>query len=171
MTKDRVMIDIETLGLNPGAAILSIGAVRFDTDGLGDTFERNISLESCQDEGLEIDADTLEWWLSQDGDVQHILTGGVSLTEALEDLSRFYGEATEVWAYSPAFDCVHLEAGYDAVGIIPPWEYYEQRDCRTLLTLPFAVEMEQDGNEHDALDDAIYQARQVSETLQRITNE
>lgn len=171
MTKDRVMIDIETLGLNAGSAILSIGAVRFDTEGLGDTFERNVSLESCEDAGLTIDAGTLEWWLSQDGDVQHVLTGGVNLEDALNDLSRFYGEAAEVWAYSPAFDCKHLEAAYNAVGSIQPWEYYEQRDCRTLLNLPVAVEMEQEGNEHDALDDAIYQAKQVSETLRRINNE
>jgi DNA polymerase III epsilon subunit-like protein len=75
------MIDIETLGLGPGATILSIGAVRFSTDGLGEEFYREISLQSCQAVGLEIDADTLEWWLEQDGDVADILTGG----EQLED--------------------------------------------------------------------------------------
>ena len=31
----RIMLDIETLGLDPGAAILSIGACTFDTDGVG----------------------------------------------------------------------------------------------------------------------------------------
>jgi len=36
----RVMIDIETLGLDPGAAILSIGAVRFSTAGSGSCWSR-----------------------------------------------------------------------------------------------------------------------------------
>jgi len=165
---DRVMVDIETLGLKPGSAILSIGAVKFDKSGIGETFERNISLESCKDAGLEINPDTLEWWLSQDGDVQHVLTGGIPLTDALEAFSQFYGNSSEIWAFSPAFDCVHLQTAYDAVGIVEPWDYYEQRDCRTLLNLPQAVEMEQDGNEHDALDDAVYQARQVQATLEKL---
>jgi DNA polymerase III epsilon subunit-like protein len=93
---DRVMVDIETLGLDPGAAILSIGAVRFDTDGLGATFERNIGLESCQEAGLTIDAGTLEWWLQQDADAQHVLTGGESLVDALEALAEFYAFADEI---------------------------------------------------------------------------
>jgi len=55
----RIMLDIETLGLEAGAAILSIGAVKFDTDGLGAEFSGEIDLESCQDAGLAIDAETL----------------------------------------------------------------------------------------------------------------
>jgi len=168
MTKHRCMIDIETLGLEPGSAILSIGAVRFDLDGFGEEWGCSVDLESCQEAGLEIDANTLEWWLSQDSEVQHILTGGISLTEALERLSRFYGDCTEVWANSPAFDCSHLEHAYDAVGIVKPWTYSAKRDVRTIVNLPVAPDMEQDGNEHDALDDARYQAKAVIATLEMI---
>ena len=41
---DRVMLDIETLGTDPGAAVLSIGACRFDTAAgkPEDTFEASI---------------------------------------------------------------------------------------------------------------------------------
>lgn len=168
MTNERCMIDIESLGLEPGAAVLSIGAVRFDLDGIGDEFAVNVDLESCQDAGLEIDANTLQWWLSQDGEVQHILTGGIPLQEALEQLSRFYGDCTEVWANSPAFDCAHLEQAYDAVGIVKPWTYSEERDVRTVVNLELAPDLEQEGNEHDALHDARYQARGVIETLNKI---
>jgi hypothetical protein len=168
---DRVMVDIETLGLDPGAAILSIGAVRFDTDGLGATFERNIDLESCQEAGLTIDASTLEWWLQQDADAQHVLTGGESLADALEAFAEFYAFADEIWANSPAFDCEHLAAAYDAVDKTVPWEYYEQRDVRTITNLPVAPDIEQEGTEHDALDDAKYQATVVAETLAAINGE
>jgi len=162
------MIDIETLGLDPGAAILSIGAVQFDSEGLGDEYHAEISLQSCQAVGLEIDAGTLEWWLEQDGDVADILTGGEQLEDALMDFAMWYPDGAEVWANSPSFDCEVLEAAFDAVGLNEPWEYYDERDVRTLRSLPGSVELAQDGDEHHALDDARHQAREVSHTLARL---
>lgn len=165
---DRVMIDIETLGLEPGAALLSIGAVRFDAGGLNDEFEASISLSSCQEAGLTIDADTLEWWLDQDADAQHVLTGGDRLGEVLGRFQLWLGDPDEIWANSPKFDCAHLERAYEAIDGTAPWQYYQLRDVRTVAELPIAPDYEQDGTEHDALDDARYQARIVSETLRRI---
>jgi hypothetical protein len=166
--RDRVMIDIETLGLDPGAAVLSIGAVQFDPDGLGEEFYREISLQSCQAVGLEVDADTLEWWLEQDEAVSDVLTGGEQLEDALMDFGMWYPDGAEVWANSPSFDCEHLEAAYDAVGLTEPWEYNDERCVRTLRSLPGSVELAQDGDEHHALDDAKHQAREVSRTLARL---
>jgi DNA polymerase III epsilon subunit-like protein len=167
---DRVMVDIETLGLKPGAAILSIGAVRFDESGTGEEFHRSISLESCQEAGLTIHAGTLEWWLSQDDEVSDILTGGDDLEHVLRGFDAFYGDADEVWANSPSFDCEMLAAAYDAVGMNEPWEFWAERDVRTLKKLSVAPDIErQDGeNEHDALDDARHQALLVGETLRRL---
>lgn len=168
----RVMVDIETLGLEPGSAILSIGAVTFTPDGLGHEYYNEISLESCQDEGLELDANTLEWWLDQDDDVTGVLTGGDSLGYILSEFADWFPEGAQVWANSPAFDCAHLESAFDAVGLTEPWEYYDTRDVRTLREeIPTAPEVEQEGNEHDALDDARHQARIVSETLWQLQNE
>lgn len=164
----RVMVDIETLGTKPGHAILSVGAVRFDSGGLGDEFYRSVSLESCQDAGLEIDANTLEWWLGQDDAVTGVLTGGDELTEVLEDFAAFYGTSEEIWAFSPSFDCDILAEAYEAVGIVPPWNYYEERCCRTLAALPIWPDVDQDGDKHDALDDAKYQARQTVDALRAI---
>jgi hypothetical protein len=166
--KGRVMVDIETLGLNPGCVVVSIGAVRFDVDGLGDEFSRSVDRESCESAGLETDADTLEWWRNQGEEAREVLTGGVGLETALTDLSRFYGDATEVWANSPSFDLEILAAAYDAVGVVEPWEFYQERDVRTLKSLPVAPDREHDGVKHDALDDARHQARVVSDTLREI---
>lgn len=165
------MVDIETLGLDPGAAIISIGAVRFDRDGLGEEFYRSISLSSCDDAGLTIDVDTLEWWLGQDDEVQGVLSGGDDLSRALFDFTDFYGDADEIWAFSPSFDCEMLAEAYDAIGETEPWSYRDERDCRTLVELPGAVDLEQEGNEHDALDDAKYQARTVVATLNVLEEE
>lgn len=168
---ERVMVDIETLGLETGSAILSIGAVKFTEDGLGEEFYRNISLSSCDDAGLSIDVDTLEWWLGQDDEVQGVLSGGDELSRVLFDFTDFYGDADEIWAFSPSFDCEMLSHAYEAVGETEPWSYRDERDCRTLVELPGAVDLEQDGNEHDALDDAKYQARVASETLRSLNAE
>jgi hypothetical protein len=162
---DRVMLDIETLGLERGASVVSIGAVRFDSDGLGETFERTISLTSCQRAGLTIDAETLEWWLTQDEEALEQLSGGDSLATTLEAFSEWYGDADEIWANSPSFDCELLEAAYHAVDRDEPWSFYEERDFRTISSLPVAADVEFDGVEHDALDDAIHQAKIVSMTL------
>jgi len=164
-TVDRVMIDIETLGREPGAAILSLGAVRFDTEGVGETFHRSISLTSCQAAGLSIEAETLEWWLDQDDAAQTVLTGGDDLANVLRGFDAWYGDADEVWANSPAFDCSILEAAGEAVGVEMPWAFYEERDFRTLKKLPGAADLDQDGTEHHALEDAVHQARIASATL------
>lgn len=166
----RVMVDIETLGLEIGSAIISIGAVAFDSDGLGETFYRSVSISSCQDAGLTVDGYTLEWWLDQDDAAREQLAGGDDLGDVLSKFGVWYHErdAEEVWANSPSFDCEMLEYAGDAVGVQMPWEYDEERDFRTLASLPQAPDMEQDGTEHDALDDAKYQARTVIETLQNL---
>lgn len=169
MVSDRVMLDIETIGLEPGVVVTSIGAVRFTRNGVtDDTFHRGIRLSSCTDVGLEIDGDTLEWWLDQSRDARQEIKGGRPLLEVLDAYAEWHGDADEVWANSPAFDCSILEAAYDAVGLVAPWEYYEQRDFRTLSSLPIAPDYEHEGTAHNALDDAKHQARVAAETLRRI---
>ena len=168
---DRVMLDIETLGTDPGAAILSIGAVAFDENGpTGATFHRQIRLTSCQTAGLEIDAETLAWWLDQDDAAKGVLTGGEDLETVLGEFIEWYRDynPSEVWANSPSFDCAILEAAFEAVGRREPWTYYEQRDVRTIRNLPAAVALDRTGIEHDALDDAMHQAREVAATLEAI---
>lgn len=168
---ERVMVDIETLGLEPGSAILSIGAVTFSEDGLGDEYYREISLKSCEAAGLEIDVGTLEWWLEQDDSLRDVLTGGGALKDVLREFSDWMPDNAEVWANSPSFDCDLLEAAFDAVGMSAPWHFRDERDFRTIQTLSCAVELEMEGDAHDALDDAKYQARIVGTTLLKLQAE
>jgi len=162
----RVMIDIETLGLEPGAALLSIGAVKFGADGLGDEFYREIDVRSCQRAGLTVDIETLDWHLSDCGTFDgRTLTEGVQLATALKDLRVWAETADEYWANSPKFDMTMLETAADAVDVAAPWEYYELRDVRTVKNLPGVVEPEFEGTEHHALDDAKHQARLVAAVI------
>lgn len=168
--KPRIMLDLETLGTDPGAAILSVGAVRFDAEGLGEEFHRSISIQSNEDAGLSFDADTLEWWLEQDDAAQEVLTGGDELATVLFDFDTFYHDADEIWAYSPQFDCAILDHAYEAVDQTAPWSYRDERCARTVANLPGAPRVDREGTAHDALDDARNQARQVTATLCEVDN-
>ena len=170
----RVMIDIETVGLERGSAIVEIGAVQFEPVAMiGETFHRSVSLTSCQEAGLHIDADTIEWWLGDQPEIApEVLVGGDDLADALSEFVDWYNEITphEVWANSPSFDCEMLEHAGEQVGVPMPWDFYEERDVRTLDALPVDVEIEQQGVEHTALDDAIYQARVASTILHKLSS-
>lgn len=166
----RCMVDIETLGLDPGDIVLSIGAVMFNRDGIIHEFYENIDIQSSQNAGLEINARTLEWWLQQDEEAQDCLTGGVPLREALELFKGWYEmhEPDEVWANSPAMDCTLLEAAFEAVDMTEPWEYDEERDQRTIESLVDTEPEVEVGTKHNALDDAKRQAKIVSQLLSEV---
>ena len=159
------MIDLETLGTEPGCAIVSVGAVEFGPDGLQREFYREISVESCQDFGLMIDAETLEWALGNLPSPRQQLTGGEGLEEVLEDFRIWLGDADEIWANAPTFDCRILGHAFEAAGRDIPWSFWQERCHRTLSDLPAAPDLEQDGPKHDALADATHQARVASEAL------
>ena len=165
----HVMVDIETMGLKPGSAILSVGACRFDSGGAAlDRFYCEIDIYSCFDAGLKVDEDTREWWQDQPDDVRP--DGDTDIGDALSSLSEWFDKRpyAGVWANSPSFDLDILAAAYEAVDLSEPWDYWETRDVRTVRSLPCAVELEMDGREHHALDDAVHQAREVAATLEVI---
>jgi inhibitor of KinA sporulation pathway (predicted exonuclease) len=62
-----------------------------------------------------------------------------------------------------------LEHAGEQVDVPMPWDFYQERDLRTLDALPHGGDIEQDGVEHTALDDAIYQARVASAILTELS--
>ena len=173
-----VMIDIETLDTDIGAVILSIGACRFNANGIRSTYERSISIDSCLEAGLSVDGDTLEWWLDQSDEAQEVLSGGDGLQTVLSDFAGWikatntpkHGEdrPPKIWANSPSFDCVQLEHAYRALGMDIPWDYSDRRDYRTLQILPLDPEVDHNRTAHSAVDDAVYQAKKAQKALQFI---
>jgi hypothetical protein len=165
------MVDIETLGTEPGCAILSIGAAVFDHDGVDETWSMSVDLESCEAYGLDADLSTLSWWLSRSDEQQAALEGGEPLGDVLREFVQWYRQedADQLWANSPIFDVAIIDEACARVGVSVPWSFWELRDYRTLSDLALAVDVEQAGTEHDALDDAIHQSRIASATLQRLS--
>ncbi|EPW4437005.1 3'-5' exoribonuclease domain-containing protein [Escherichia coli] len=178
-TCDHLMIDLETMGKNPDAPIISIGAIFFDpqTGDMGPEFSKTIDLETA---GGVIDRDTIKWWLKQSREAQSaILSDEIPLDDALLQLREFIAENSseffvQVWGNGANFDNVILRRSYERQGIPCPWHYHNDRDVRTIVELGKAIDFDArtaipfEGERHNALDDARYQAKYVSAIWQKL---
>lgn len=72
-----------------------------------------------------------------------------------------------VWGNGAAFDNVILRNSYEMVGIKEPWNWYNDLDGRAIGFEP-KRDMPFDGERHNALADAIHQAKYVSVIWQRV---
>ncbi|EQB7258494.1 3'-5' exoribonuclease domain-containing protein, partial [Escherichia coli] len=105
----HLMIDLETMGKNPDAPIISIGAIFFDpqTGDMGPEFSKTIDLETA---GGVIDRGTIKWWLKQSREAQSaIMTDEIPLDDALLQLREFIDENSgeffvQVWGNGANFD-------------------------------------------------------------------
>ena len=71
----HVMIDLETLGTVADAAILSIGAVKFELESqaIDDAgFYASVSIDSNLEMKRRIQEDTLIWWMKQGESAQGV---------------------------------------------------------------------------------------------------
>lgn len=169
----HVMIDIETMGKTPTAAIASIGAVLFDPHGdwIGDAFHIHVSLDSCVSQWrLKMDPETVLWWLGQSDAARKALVDGqvraATLSEALSAFSRFMPTGVTPWCNGGSFDFAILTNAYAATRKPVPWDFWQERDLRTLKGLNPDLKIGRDGIHHNALDDARHQARLVQHILQ-----
>lgn len=163
------MLDLETMGTGPDAAIVAIGVAPFDPDAgrLGTAFYRAVSLESTVAWGGRITAATIVWWLKQSEAARHALVDGSAggihivlrhLYEWMHDESL--GSLPIVWGNGSDFDNVILRSAYERCGIEAPWSFRDNRCYRTLRALRPDVAMDKRvGTHHNALDDALSQAQ------------
>lgn len=165
----HVMVDLETLGVDPDSVILTLGAVKFDpytaiepTDHL----YLKLDVEQQVEMGREVNEDTVEWWGRQDPAAQEeafSTEGRVSVEQALRDLNRFVVGADAIWAQGSVFDIGMLENLYRMAGQPIPWPFWTVRDSRTLLGLVnynVREALKQTGL-HNSLQDSIFQAKAV----------
>ncbi|WP_371334826.1 3'-5' exonuclease [Klebsiella quasipneumoniae] len=79
-----------------------------------------------------------------------------------------------ILAPSAKFDNSILCSSYDCIAEDYPWEYWNDRDVRTMVELGKAISFDPkatipfEGDRHNALADAIHPARYVSAIWQRI---
>ncbi|EMR7883360.1 3'-5' exoribonuclease, partial [Escherichia coli] len=175
----HLMIDLETMGKNPDAPINSLAGKFFDpaTGEMGPEFSKTIDLETA---GGVIDRDTIKWWLKQSREAQSaILTDEIPLDDALLQLREFIDENSgeffvQVWGNGANFDNVILRRSYERQEIPCPWRYTNDRDVRTIVALGLVMDFDArsvitfEGERHNALHDARYQAKYVSAIWQKL---
>lgn len=156
---NRVMLDLETMGNGVNAAIIAIGAARFDAGEITDEFYTVIDLASAVEAGLEIDASTVMWWMKQSNDARKQFDrDGLPLVDALKQFAAWIGEDAEVWGNGAAFDNAILSNAYRKCGMEQPWKFWNDRCYRTVKNMHPDVKMERQGVYHRAVDDAKSQA-------------
>lgn len=174
---NHVMLDLETMGQGSNAAIVAIGAVFFEptTGAIGASFYQQIDLEDAVKYG-EMDASTVLWWLEQNEQARKEITNGEAwiLIGTLHEFTDWIEQIEEykdriVWGNGSSFDNVILANAFKRLNACQPWPFENNRDVRTVVDLGRTLkgidpkyDIPFEGNKHNALDDAIHQAKYVS---------
>jgi hypothetical protein len=161
---NNVMIDIETLDTAPTSIILSIGAVYFDSIGLGKEFYQPVTLAS--QENRTWSASTLLWWMTQNEEARkaaYLNESAISLYNALQELGSFIESSDNlIWTNGPDFDATILQDAYRQLGLVVPWKYSNNRCYRTFRSFHKEILITR-LDAHNALADAKYQALHMIE--------
>lgn len=150
-----LMIDLETLGETPDAAILQIGACAWDMSvqiesydqlaSANQTFSVAIDLQSSLNRGRTVGGGTFYFWMRQPDDVRRAVTGAFvpiqvafaqffDWMQTLGMIKLSNGFEGHVWAWPSQFDLPILASSYRAVRGSEaklPWARRMERDART----------------------------------------
>ena len=181
MTTDYydAMLDLETLGTDPDAVILSAGLVLFnleeedDYDTLADSDAKRVWYSTFEpqdqiDLGSTVTFSTIKWWLEQHKLAQavfHVKHPKPNET-ILEDLCEFLGDAQEItlWGNGSGFDIPIFRHMFKIYNIKFPFRHWNENDLRTMRRMAGKPELQiVRGVYHNALDDAQYQVLAAQE--------
>lgn len=173
----HIMIDIETLSTAKNAVVLSIGAVHFDqkTGVILDEFYKELRLSDQANR--KVDIGTVQWWMKQVAEhperarifEQGDINEHCPVRNALILLRDFLGDDKKcVWACDPDFDLDILATLYADYDLPVPWKYNEPKSVRTMRMLgkEGGLPKKEEIATHNALEDCIRQAKEVSAVLQ-----
>jgi len=168
-----LMIDVESAGKGATGALMSIGAVFFNYTNecvLGPTFNKVIHLATSVRDGGTMDPSTFLWWMRQSQEARFAVAfGGGEVREVLAEFTKFIEETSTVkdvrpWGNSPKFDMQKIEHAYKGARLPVPWHFTNERCFRTVRCLHAHVvydPKEKGTGNHNALDDAIFQAKHL----------
>ena len=164
----NIMIDLETLDHRKTAAIVSIGAIYFDENGVGEKFYQNITIDSCIRSGLTVGGETLKWWFSQsDYARKSLFEETTPLNLALASFSNYVKGPVKVWGNGSDFDIAILQNAYNRLNMPLPWKPYDGRCFRTVCNLT-GIKKKHSMTSHNALDDAIQQATHLIKIIKTV---
>ena len=167
---NRLMLDFETLDVAECPVILSMGVVVFNENQIIDCFSEKINEQSCLKLGCTISKDTVAWWLKQTEKAQDDAFGGTTnigyAMGMLVDLYKKHG-CEEIWSKGAIADIRWANNILDKLGLQKPWKFWEEMCFRTYLKYSPKVDFQPVGEAHNALDDAINQAKHWIEINQQ----
>lgn len=175
-----VMLDIETLGTDTNAVVLSIGAVKFrlDTRDNQDTLDDEsrsfyavLDIEDQTRRGRKSDPNTIEWWQTQSRKARSVFNEeGEEVQGVVAALGSFLKNVRRVWGNGNMFDNAIVQSLFDDYDEDYPVHYTGDLDLRTLTYIFNSIKkaikrtvrpsVKFKGTVHNALDDA---KRQVME--------
>lgn len=171
------MIDLETLGVQQNAAFISIGACQFNPEAgkIGDKFYANIDWDDAL-KTRSVTGDTIKWWMRQSKEAQNrVCAAGEPLREVLVKFARWFrkdNDERKAWGNGATFDIAMLDNAYENIFGVTPWKFWNTRDVRTVVDMAWGIVDKNsvifEGVEHNALDDAIHQAKYVSIMWQKL---
>lgn len=170
----HVMIDLETMGNTTLSAVIQIGACYFDinTGEIGTTLKLNVCLDSELKSGFSASADTIKWWMKQSSETQEFFTEnkGIKSENAFMTFRRYLDHAKYIWSHA-TFDFVIVQYHFETHGI-NPLHFRSARDIRTIFHLANFKHrnsgIKREGLHHNALSDAIYQSKCVSQAYNKL---
>ena len=173
---NHVMLDLETLGTKPGCVILSIGACVFDprTGPIDlEHFYTTLNIDEQIQNGHAVDSSTEEWWKNQNQAAWDQATKDPKpVKESLINFTKWWASnrGTYIWSQGSNFDGPLIEALFHSFGLLEPWKFYNTRDTRTVYQMCKidTKSLRREGTYHNALDDALHQARLIAMAVQKI---
>lgn len=163
LTGTHVMLDLETMGTSPDAAIAAIGACTVSTPS--EPFYCRVNLTSAVAAGGAIEPETVLWWLRQSEQARAELCGeSASIQAALTAFADWLAGLGSpcVWGNGATFDNVILARTYQRAGMHRPWHYSKDRCYRTAAALHPHIAIARQGVHHHALHDAQTQATHLA---------
>ena len=171
----HAMIDLETLDTCPQATVTTIGGVKFDPYSDKEPhseFYFRLDIDEQDRLGRTVNQDTLDWWAKQDPHIKEEAFGEedrVGLVHFLNHLTKWMVGVDVLWGHGYGFDVTMVEDLYRQMAIPIPWNFWQVRDGRTLISLlnrDPRKDMQQDL--HNALKDSYYQAKAIQVAYSQI---
>ena len=162
--KAQVMLDIETLGCEPGCVVLEVAAIEFhpETGATMQEFHIQLGIPAQQDDGFRIDHDTLAWHekrglLAGKWEGEYYEYAYFAICHWLKSIP-----IEDLWMKGTDFDVPVLKRLGEDSTVEWPIPYYASRDLRTLMKVA-GVKRPATTVAHRALDDC---RQQISDLME-----
>lgn len=179
----HIMVDTETMSTTSDAAIVQLAAVVFNPLGIypDEAFNEYIAPENARLYG-DVSTDTMAWWDKQDPTIRTRVFGGSrKLTPVLDEFLVWVERnkqaqgctSVNFWCFGAGFDDKIIESAITETELktYVPWTFRDVRCARTAIALLSDRQrsyVPANTSKHDALADAIWQARLCSLFLHRL---